>query len=176
MPLTSPIFAAEVTPLSPAAQAIGFALGALTMFAAAWLLFRQRRDHAQATEDREAGKLAWPRLRWRTPIAWLLFALGLLVVAGCLVDPAVYPRLFVLVWFAALLVLFFVSLGAGLDLFAIRRRATEAKVRLVRENRRALIAELKANAERVRDDDEDDLDDDDDDPPPREGGFKSGFR
>ncbi|HVJ83302.1 MAG TPA: hypothetical protein VNC50_19715 [Planctomycetia bacterium] len=173
MPLN---FAAQVTPLSPAAQAIGLALGAGTMFAAAYLLFRHRRDQVQAEEDRAAGDIAWPRLRWRTPIAWLLFALGGLVVAGCLVDPAVHPRGFVLVWAAALLALFFVSLGAGLDLLAVRRRALESKLLLVRENRRALIAELQAQAEANRDDDEDDLDDDDDDPPPREGGFKNGFR
>ena len=116
--------------MTPFERGAGTVLAAATIAAALWLLWRERRMP-------NLGPAAW-----RKPTAWLLVAVGALMACGSWLEPAATPRLFLIVWMAALLGIALAALIACADLMLVRRRGLAARRELHAARKAALQAEL----------------------------------
>ena len=146
------LFAAEVTPLTPAALYTGGALGVCLIFAGIIMIIRKFRRNNRSTDVHGATALPALDSPWRIFSAMLMVVLGTTMLAGVIIDPRFQPRLFLYVWTAAIGLVLMLMMVALLDLMTVRRKAYLERFRLREKHKAALREDLRAHQQQTGND------------------------
>lgn len=108
--------------------------------------YQRRRDAAESEDARGA---AWKRFRRRVQASSGIGLVGILLLVGALIDARSYPLAAACIWFAAILVTFWIVLIALLDLMTSRRQLADLKHQQVVQTA-ILQSELRRAQEQLR--------------------------
>ena len=127
----------HVTPVETSGKVLA-SLGIVFVAIAVYVLYRRS---AKGRAAEEIGGFS-ARTPWRLPNIIMLVVCMILVQVGVWIDPAKHVVAFLLVWMAALTLTLIVMVVGIFDWLIIRRRAYQARLKLLEKNRQKLRAEL----------------------------------
>lgn len=129
---------AELPAITPFEKSLGILLGLAVIAASVFLLGRQRAAALAENAENPPAAVPW----WRKPTAWMMFACGLLIIAGVWIDPRATPRFFMYHWLFVLLLTMLLFLVAGFDMLSVRRQAMIDRLQLIRDNQDELRRDI----------------------------------